>query len=81
MTTQGRARALVRELKRLVVDNTGLDQTFGFELNYAPEGDTSSGRPSLFTAVEKTLGLKLTAGKASVEYFIVESAQRIPSEN
>jgi uncharacterized protein (TIGR03435 family) len=63
------------------VDRTGLEQTFAFELNYAPEGDTTSGRPSLFTAVEQTLGLKLTAGKAPVEYFIVESAQRIPTEN
>jgi len=81
VTAQRLALALGRELKRLVVDKTGIEQTFGFELNYAPEGATTSGRPSLFTAVEKTLGMKLTAGKAPVEYRIVESAQRLPSEN
>jgi uncharacterized protein (TIGR03435 family) len=73
------ARALAGELKRPVADKTGIEQRFSFELNYSPEGDNE--RPSLFTALERTLGLKLTGAKLPVDFLIVESAQRLPAEN
>jgi uncharacterized protein (TIGR03435 family) len=70
---------LASELKQPVVDKTGVEQRFSFELNYSPEG--GGDRPSLFTALEQTLGLKLTGAKLPVEYLIVESARRLPTEN
>ncbi len=73
------ARALAAELKRPVADKTGIEQRFSFELKYSPDG--GGDRPSLFTELEQTLGLKLTGAKLPVDYLIVESARRLPTEN
>ncbi|MCU1327082.1 MAG: hypothetical protein JWN34_2452 [Bryobacterales bacterium] len=74
-------------LERPVVDETGLDGVYDFELKYALEtsatgkegGDENLG-PSLFTAVRETLGLRLTAKKASVKSWVIESIRK-PTEN
>jgi uncharacterized protein (TIGR03435 family) len=63
---------------RHVVDETGLTGSFAFKLEYA-SGDDASG-PSLFSAVQDQLGLKLESRKAPVEFFVVDSATH-PSPN
>jgi len=73
------ARALARELGRPVFDKTGIQTPFSFDLQFASEDEPR--RPSLTTAVEQTLGLKLTRTRGPVEHLIVDSAQRLPSEN
>ena len=75
------ARALRDEVHRHVFDKTGIDRKFSVALQFAPEGATESGLPSIFTAVERTLGLKLQAAKAPIEFLVVEEARRIPAEN
>jgi uncharacterized protein (TIGR03435 family) len=74
-------------LERPVVDETGLEGVYDFELKYALEtsvtgkegGDENLG-PSIFTAVRETLGLRLTGKKASVKSWVIESIQK-PTEN
>ena len=44
-----------------------------------PPGDTQA--PSLFTAVQEQLGLKLESRKAPVEIIVVDSAERVPTGN
>jgi bla regulator protein blaR1 len=63
-----------------VIDKTGLTGLFDFHLewNSAPSSDPD--RPSLFTAVQEQLGLKLTPGKAPVEILVVDHAED-PTEN
>jgi bla regulator protein blaR1 len=63
-----------------VIDKTGLTGLFDFHLewNSAPSSDPD--RPSLFTAVQEQLGLKLTPGKAPVEVLVVDHAED-PTEN
>jgi uncharacterized protein (TIGR03435 family) len=78
---------------RRVADNTGLDGTFDFELSWTPDpgqlppglppGDVPGidpNGPSLFTALEEQLGLKLVPATGSLEHFVIERAER-PTEN
>jgi uncharacterized protein (TIGR03435 family) len=58
-----------------ISDNTGLTGAYDFELMW----DESSG-PSLFTALQEQLGLKLEPQKVPVSFFVFDSAQR-PGEN
>jgi uncharacterized protein (TIGR03435 family) len=70
------------DLDRPVIDQTGLSGMFDIHLEFArdgaPTGDISV--PSLFTAVQEQLGLKLTADQGSVEVLVVDHVER-PSEN
>lgn len=63
----------------LVVDKTGLDGAYQIDLTWSRDGSESSG-PSLFTALQEQLGLRLVPTKAQVETLSVESVQ-MPSEN
>ena len=68
---------------RPVLDRTGLTGEFTFQFKYAPVdnnafGNTSS--PSIFTALQEQLGLKLEAANASLEVLVIDRAEK-PSEN
>jgi uncharacterized protein (TIGR03435 family) len=66
---------------RMVVDKTGLAGGYDFTLEFAPEGaDPSDPRPSLFTALEEQLGLKLIPSKGPVDVIVVDRIER-PTEN
>ena len=62
---------------RAVVDRTGLSGNFDVDLRYAvtPAGAPSDS-PSIFTAVQEQLGLKLEPTRAPIEVLVIDSAQR-----
>ena len=70
---------------RHVVDKTNLTGKYDFTLKWqdgdastdggAPSGGDAAG-PSLFTAVQEQLGLKLEAQKASVEVLVIDHAEK-----
>jgi len=68
--------------RRPVVDKTGLAGDFIFELEYAPEdappGESSA--PSVFTAVQEQLGLKLESARVPAEVIVIDRAEK-PSED
>ena len=84
------------ELRRPVLDATGIRGVFDITFDWAPEstvvnparanqqpenlGDAPDARPSLFTAVEEQLGLKLEPGKSAIEVLVIDHAQKA-SEN
>lgn len=76
------ARSIRLSLDRPVVDNTGLSGSFEFRMLFSdpnrPSDDPSG--PSIFTAMEEQLGLKLEATKGPMETVVVDHAER-PSEN
>jgi uncharacterized protein (TIGR03435 family) len=84
------ARDLSEELGRKVVDSTGLKGRYDFTLTWTPEesagamaGSSASGAaqgPSLFTAVQEQLGLKLEAVKAPVDVVVIDHLEK-PAEN
>ena len=71
---------LVRDLYdwtgRPVMDRTGLTGRFDFTLTWAPEGSTDTDAPSIFTAVQEQLGLKLQPARGAVDVLVVESVER-----
>jgi uncharacterized protein (TIGR03435 family) len=79
------ASALAGNLGRPVIDNTGLKGGYDFSLEWtadaAPDAvpaDTSG--PSLFTALQDQLGLRLESKKAPIEVLIIDRAEK-PSPN
>ena len=75
----GRLAAL---LGRPVINMTGDNRKFDFHLKWTPDdvGPPTSDSPSLFTALQEQLGLKLEAGKVSADVVVVDHAE-LPSEN
>ena len=71
-------------LGRPVVDMTGDERKFDLHLKWAPDdtraGGAASDSPSLFTALQEQLGLKLESGKVSAGVLIVDHAE-LPSDN
>ena len=88
VTMQAFAEGLSRnhDVGKLVVDKTGLSGKFKFELDWIPERIRISGepstddRPSIFTALERQLGLKLESAKIPVSAIVVDRAEK-PGEN
>jgi uncharacterized protein (TIGR03435 family) len=74
------ADSLAYRLRRPVVDKTGIQNAFSLNLEYSDKPEDVS-RPSVFTALEQQLGLRLTAAKGSVEVFMVDHIDKRPSEN
>jgi uncharacterized protein (TIGR03435 family) len=68
---------------RPVADETGLKQYYDFRLEWTPDEPTGAlgdGRPSIFTALQEQLGLKLEARKGPVEVLVIDHVES-PSEN
>jgi bla regulator protein blaR1 len=87
------ARNLSQRLERMVIDRTGLTGFYDFKLEFTPDeaqvrapGDSTplpaagSSGPSLFTALQEQLGLKLETSKGPVEILEIDHAEK-PSEN
>jgi uncharacterized protein (TIGR03435 family) len=81
---------LLQEDERPVVDMTGLKGFYDFRMSYLPQGlpeeersrlpQAVLDRPSIFEALQEQLGLKLTAEKGPVQYFVIDHIER-PSGN
>ena len=80
MRMQQMAGVLATTVGFEVVDRTGLAGTFDIDLKWTPEDSEGLG-PSLFTAIQEQLGLRLEPGKAAVEMLMVDHAERTPTEN
>lgn len=77
------AEWLSTRLDRPVVDQTELKGFFDLKVKWTPDDqriDADSG-PSVFTALEEQLGLKLQARKLAVDILVVDHAERAPTEN
>ena len=81
------ANVLGSQLEAIVVNRTGLDGAFDFDLAFAPIVGIPTGvsadftdLPSLFTAVQEQLGLRLERQRSPVDVVVVEHVTR-PTEN
>jgi uncharacterized protein (TIGR03435 family) len=62
---------LANTLGSPVIDKTGLEGLYDFTLEWTDAGD-----PSLFSALEEQLGLKLEARKSPVEVLVIDHAEK-----
>ena len=67
-------------LGRIVVDQSGLKDNYDLTLEWSPDQTSDTAAPSLFTALQEQLGLKLNSGRAPVEMIVIDSVEK-PSEN
>jgi uncharacterized protein (TIGR03435 family) len=92
VSTTGLSQYLSTELERIVLDKAGLTADYDFTLSWIPDESLPEklkliettqpdpNRPSLFTALEEQLGLKLEAAKAAVETVVIDRVEK-PSGN
>jgi len=81
------ALLLSRFEPQTVMDMTGLKGFYEVKLEWTP--DDTRGReatdgplgPSIYTAVQEQLGLKLEARRGPLEVLVVDSAEKVPAEN
>ncbi len=77
------AERLSRQADLPVVNHTGIDGIFDLKLNWTPEGENPKrpdAPPSIFTAIQEQLGLRLQSQKAPIEVFVIDRAEK-PGEN
>jgi len=74
------ARSLRIPAGRDVVNKTGLLGFWDFGVEFAPAGDTTGEKPSVFTAVKDELDLKLESGTAPLDVLVIDSVAR-PTPN
>jgi uncharacterized protein (TIGR03435 family) len=79
------AMLLSRMTRMPVLDKTGLTGFYQFDLRYAnevsPAPEETPAGPSIFTAVQEQLGLKLESKKGPVEVLVIDHAEKVPLEN
>ena len=71
------AEMLAPAVNRVVVDRTGLDGSFDSDLQWIT---APSGLPSIFTALQEQLGLRLDPQRGPVEMLLIDHAEK-PTEN
>ncbi len=79
------AEQLSLTLGRVVIDKTGLEGRYDITLKWTPDDASASASnasdgPSIFTAIQEQLGLKLESTKGPVQVLIVDHVE-MPSEN
>jgi uncharacterized protein (TIGR03435 family) len=95
VTADGIATILSRQVEHEVFNRTGLSGEYDFQLDFTPDSGPCrtapdsqggpgaadpSGLPSIYTAVQQQLGLKLESSKGPVEVLVIDRVEK-PSEN
>jgi uncharacterized protein (TIGR03435 family) len=76
------AEFLARNMDRPVVDLSEIKGVFNITLEWTPdEAGSDAAGPTLLTAIQQQLGLKLQPQKAPIDMIVVDHAERVPVEN
>ena len=90
MSTTELARSLSQLVGRVVTDKSGLTGGYDFELTYSPEGigggppplingappAIDPNAPTIFTALQEQLGLKLDTERGQVEVLVIDTVEQ-----
>lgn len=76
---------LNRSLGQIVIDKTDIEGVYDFSLRWAKadlvDPTDTDAAPSLFAAVEDTLGLRLQPQKVPADVIVVDHAEQVPTGN
>jgi uncharacterized protein (TIGR03435 family) len=75
------AAMLERPAGKPIDDQTGLAGKYDVHLAFAPDDVPDSTQPSLFTALQEQLGLKLVPQKVMIQVLVIDRADQDPTEN
>ena len=74
-------RGLANALGRPVIDQSGFTGVFDLHLEFAPiTAPPDNPGPTLFTALQEQLGLRLESQKGPADFLVIDHAEK-PSEN
>jgi len=81
LSPAGLANTLSIIVGRPVIDKTGLAGTFDIHLEFTPEGTSLTAQnatddPSIFTAIQQQLGLRLESQKAPGEVLVIDHVEK-----
>lgn len=74
------AKYLEGNMRRPVLNQTGIQGNYDFRVDYAPENSPAQNPPPFLTAFQDATGLKLNATKGPVGFLVVDHADK-PSAN
>jgi uncharacterized protein (TIGR03435 family) len=72
--------SLSNQVGRMIIDKTGLTGNYEVNLTFSWNDQPDDATPSIFTALQDQLGLKLEPAKAPVDLVVIDHIER-PSEN
>ena len=74
----------MQQIGRVVVNKTGISGEYDISLKWSPDVDgpnpPADSGPSIFTAMQEQLGLRLVAAKGPVKFLVIDHIDR-PSKN
>jgi uncharacterized protein (TIGR03435 family) len=79
-TMDSLASALAPFVGRVVTDRTSLAGLYDFELGWATDPTVDPDRPSIFTALQEQLGLKLESTRGAVDVVVIDRVEH-PTED
>lgn len=74
------AKRLSTFLENVVIDETRLTGNYDFSFEYAVDETQPDSCPSIYTAIQEQIGLKLESAKGPVETLVIDAVHR-PTEN
>ncbi len=75
------ALMLVSKVSAPVIDRTGLTGRYDVDVQYAPDGSEDTTFPSLTTALQDRLGLRLQPEMVPVDIIVIDHADQSPTDN
>jgi len=74
-----------RQLRQAVIDKTGLTGAYAIDVEWTPDGPNGAppeaAGPSIFSAIQDQLGLKLEPHKSPIDVLVVDRAEKVPVAN
>jgi uncharacterized protein (TIGR03435 family) len=75
------ANVVADQVNLVVVDQSAIPEEYSFTLEWSPNQNADNAGPSIFTALNEQLGMRLESRRVPVAILVVDSISQTPSEN